>query len=354
MFWGAWGADLPAIQDHAGASDAALGVGLFCIGAGALVAMRPAGVAVDRLGRPVLPAGIVLLAVCGFLPALATSPLALALVLLVLGAASGSLDVAINAEGVRSEATGRPVLRLAHGSFSAAVVCASLAAGGLRAAGAEPAGVFAAACGAVLVAALVASLLPPAPRGDEHPAGLRELLRAPRPLLILGGLGALAFFVEGAWQTWSAVHLQHTLGATAALAAAGPALFAASAAVGRLGGQAIHTPERALLAIAAIVAAAGTTLAATAQTTGVALVGIALAGLGTSICAPTLIAIAGRQTPAERRGSGVSVVTLVSYLGFLLGPAAVGVMANATTLRAAFGAVAGVALLLAALARFAR
>ena len=57
------------------------------------------------------------------------------------------------------------------------------------------------------------------------------------------------------------------------------------------------------------------------------------------------------QIFVERRGSAVSVVTTVAYLGFLLGPAAVGVAADATTLRAALAGVAGVALLLAALAR---
>jgi MFS family permease len=80
-------------------------------------------------------------------------------------------------------------------------------------------------------------------------------------------------------------------------------------------------------------------------------VGIAAAGLGTSICAPTLIAIGGRGARPERRGSAVSVVTSVAYLGFLLGPAAVGVAANATTLRAALAGVAGLALVLALLAR---
>ena len=48
----------------------------------------------------------------------------------------------------------------------------------------------------------------------------------------------------------------------------------------------------------------------------------------------------------------MAAATAVSYLGFLLGPAAVGLLADATALRAALGAVAGVALLLAALTRF--
>jgi MFS family permease len=198
------------------------------------------------------------------------------------------------------------------------------------------------------VATLVLEAAPPR---REDAARLRDLLRAPWPLVALGGLCALAFFVEGSWQTWGAVHLQNTLGASAALSAAAPAVFAASAAVGRIAGQGLRAPERVALTGAATLAAAGTAVAATAASPGIALVGIAVAGLGTSICAPTLIAIAGRRALPERRGSAVSVVTTVAYLGFLLGPAAVGVAADATTLRTALAAVAGLALLLALLAR---
>jgi predicted MFS family arabinose efflux permease len=352
LFWGSWGAALPAVQSHANASDAALGAALFCVGAGALVAMRPAGVAVDRMGREVLPGIAALFAVSGFLPALVTSPVALALVLLLLGATSGSLDVAINAEGVRTEeGSGRPVLRLAHGIFSVGAVVGSLGTAGLRALGAGPALALGSFCALVLVGSLIAALLPPAPPGHEEPASLRELLRAPRALLVLGGLCALAFFVEGAWQSWSAVHLEDTLGASAGLASVAPALLAAAMAAGRLGGQGLKVRERKLLLAAALTAAAGSALAALAHASGVALAGVAIAGLGISMCAPVLIAIGGRSATADRRGSAVSVVTTVAYLGFLLGPALVGVAADATSLRAALAGVAGVALLLAALAR---
>jgi MFS family permease len=59
----------------------------------------------------------------------------------------------------------------------------------------------------------------------------------------------------------------------------------------------------------------------------------------------------GRLSTPERRGSAVSVVTTVAYLGFVLGPAAVGLAANASSVRAALTGVAVVAILLAALAR---
>jgi MFS family permease len=85
----------------------------------------------------------------------------------------------------------------------------------------------------------------------------------------------------------------------------------------------------------------------------VALAGIALAGAGTSICAPTLISLAGRVVAPGERGSAVSIVTTIAYLGFLVGPAAVGLAADALSLRAALAAVGGVALVLAIGARLA-
>src|SRR5918996_566897 len=89
-FWGSWGAVLPAVQQHAGVDDGELGIALLCIGAGALLSMRPAGSLVDRWGAPALPAAVAVFAACAALPALATAPLGLSAALFVLGAASGA------------------------------------------------------------------------------------------------------------------------------------------------------------------------------------------------------------------------------------------------------------------------
>jgi predicted MFS family arabinose efflux permease len=349
-FWGTWGAALPAVRSHAGVDDGELGLALLCIGAGALATMRPAGTLVDRWGAPALPAMLVAFGVAAVLPGLATSALGLSAALLVLGAASGAVDVAANAEGVRSEAvTQRPVLSLAHGTFSACVVAGSLATGALRAAGAG-AELVLALVGAVVVATAVALLRAPA-AGGGVPARVR-LRPVPRALLVLGGLCALAFFTENAWQSWSAVHLESTLGASPALAALAPALFAAAAAAARFGGHGLagRAGPTVLLRAGALTGAAGTLLAALAPTTGIALAGVAVAGAGISICAPVLLSRAGAGADEAVRGAAVSVVTTIAYLGFLIGPAAVGLLADATSLRAALAAVAGIAALLAALA----
>jgi MFS family permease len=198
-----------------------------------------------------------------------------------------------------------------------------------------------------------AVLLARAPAAGGARATARASLRhLPPLLLVLGGLCALAFFVENAWQSWGAVHLESDLDASPALGALAPALFAGAAAVSRLGGHAVagRVRELTLLRGGALLGAAGTLLGALAPAAGLALVGIVIAGAGISICAPVLFSIAGRGADEAFRGAAVSVVTTIAYLGFLVGPATVGLLASATTLATSLAAVAGVALALAVLA----
>lgn len=86
LFWGAWGAILPAVKAEAGVTDAQLGGALLMVGLGALLSMRFTGYLIDRYGGVVLPVAVLLFGVCGVLPALAGSPVALGAALFLLGA----------------------------------------------------------------------------------------------------------------------------------------------------------------------------------------------------------------------------------------------------------------------------
>jgi MFS family permease len=159
--------------------------------------------------------------------------------------------------------------------------------------------------------------------------------------------------VENAWQSWGAVHMETTLHASAGLSSTAPAVFASAAAAGRFAGNALTSrcdPVR-LLGVGALIAGAGTAVAAAAGTPWIGLVGIAVAGLGTSVCAPTVISLAGSWAGPDRRGAAVSTVTTTAYVGFLVGPAAVGLASSITSLSSALAGVAAVAALLAALSR---
>ena len=349
VFWGTWGAALPAVQRRAGVDDGELGLALVLVGVGALVSMRATGVLIDRSGRTLTPLAVALFGAAGILPALAGSPGELYVFLLLLGAASGAMDVTINADAVWAERrSGRALLNLAHACFSGAVVVASLGTGALRAADAG-AGVVFALSAALIVAAAIAIAAGREPRERVATAVRPRLLqRIPLWLALLGVLGAAAYWIENAWQSWGAVHLERTLEVPAATSALAPALFAAAMAAGRLGIHLFARPgaERAVLVAGAAVAGAGSTVAALASSAPVVLAGILVAGAGCSVCAPTIVSVAGRAAGPNERGTVIGSLTTLMYLGFLVGPAAVGGVAEATSLPASLAAVAGLAFLL--------
>lgn len=350
LFWGAWGAILPAVRSESGVGDGELGLALLMVGLGALASMRFTGYLIDRYGGPVLPVVVVLFGACGVLPALADSAVTLSGALFLLGVTSGATDVAINATGSHAEAvTGKPLMNLAHGIFSVAVVVASLGTAALRAAGADALPVLG---GVGVIVAVVGFTLAAGPQENLHTPTEPTARRRLEPvLLVFGGLCALAYVVENAWQSWSAVHLDTSLNAAPGLASSAPAVFAAAAATGRIAGNALLRRLRPvqLLVAGGLLAAVGSVVAATAGTAWLALIGIGVAGLGTSVCAPTIIGMAGAWAGPERRAGAISTVTTLAYLGFLLGPAAVGAASSAWSLPVALGGVAVLALLVAAL-----
>jgi MFS family permease len=127
-----------------------------------------------------------------------------------------------------------------------------------------------------------------------------------------------------------------------------PATFALFAALTRFGaGYFTGIPTGVLLVGGAVTAVLGTLLVSVGHDVPVALTGLALAAIGTSVLYPTLLSRATRDVPADRRGRATSVVATTSYLGFVLGPVYVGLLADLVGLR---GAMVGVAVLVGAFA----
>src|ERR687889_2686121 len=117
---GTWAPRLPAIKESLDLSDGELGTALVGLAIGLVVGTRLAGAPVDRFGsRPIMRAGFPLLAATLLLPGLAESGVTLFGALLVLGIASGALDVAMNAQGIEVERRlQRPILSGLHGLWS--------------------------------------------------------------------------------------------------------------------------------------------------------------------------------------------------------------------------------------------
>lgn len=348
-FWGTWGASIPALRDQAGVTDGQLGAALLCIGAGALPAMLVSGRLVDRFGTRVTAVMLAALGISGVVVAATAHNLGfLVSGLLLLGATSGASDVAINAAaGAAQVASSRPVLARAHSLFSACVVVSSLTVGLLHHLGAPTVLAFIVLAVAATVAAVLLVRSAPRPVVASVRAPSTPSRAVKTPLLIIGTLGALAFAVENAHQSWSAVFFTDVLQVSPGIAAAGPAVFAGVVAVTRLltANLAIRHPVRLVVAGAAT-AAAGTATLGSAATLELGILGLAVAAAGTAVLFPTLLAVATADIPDAGRGAATSLVTTVAYLGFLAGPVYVGAWAGTAGLPAAMLSLAGLALLL--------
>jgi MFS family permease len=340
LFWGAWAAVLPSVQVATGTSKGALGIAMLFGALGSIPAMLlVAGPAVDRFGARAVAGGGAAFAAAVTLPGLATSLPVLIVTLAVTGAASGLLDVGINASAARIEAgTGKRLMPLAHALYSVGVLTGAVGAGLARGAGAgrEPILLGVAALIAATAVLLGRDHAPPAPSAAPG------RIRFEHALLVLGLVCAAAFVVEGGIEGWSALFLERQLHAGPSVSGLGPGVFGGAMALGRFFGQGSRLTDRALLGGGAAVAAVGCVLAAAAPNAPVALAGFALGGAGIGLNAPIVFGIAGRKA-----ATAVATVTTIGYVGLLVGPPLVGGIAQAASLRVSFVVLAVIAAVVA-------
>ena len=331
-FWGAWSAVLPDVRAQAGLQDGELGLALAAIAVAALPAMPLAGRLVDRHGaRRLIPVAMGLFAFAALLPGFAEGLLPLVLALLLLGAATGALDVLLNTATASWERLeGGRLMAGAHGCFSLGVLVASVATGVARDLGAGPRTVLGASAGVIALAALSQ----PAYRSARAHAPVTGRRRIGPLLLAFGLLTAASFLIEDAVQAWSALHLERTHDASPWVGGLGPGLFAGAMAAGRFGvqwlGQAVSDSR--LVGAGASVLAAGLLLLALGPNPPLVLVGAVTAGAGVGVLAPTLFSAVGARSLPGREGADLALVSATGYLGFVLGPPLVGLLSAATTL----------------------
>ncbi|MGP4001074.1 MFS transporter [Streptomyces sp. 8N706] len=343
-----WVVRIPAIKQQTAASTGDLGLALLGVSAGAVATMMVTGRLCARFGNhPVTVATGLLLSLSIALPPLTGSALALGLVLLVFGAAYGAINVAMNSAAVDLVAAlRRPVMPSFHAAFSlGGMLGAGL--GGLLAGHLSPTRhlLLLTLAGLLLTAAAGRTLLAhPAPRRkrrenrSEAPSGGRLSGPHRRLVAVFGLIALCTAYGEGALADWGALHLEQDLGAHPGVAAAGYSVFALTMTVGRLTGSAVLErlgQTRALVAGGAM-AAAGMLLGALAPSVWLALAGFAVTGLGLANIFPVAIGRAG----ALAGPSGVAAASTLGYGGMLLGPPAIGFLADGFSLPVALTTVA--------------
>lgn len=356
---------LPSIKTQLGLSNTAFGVAIAAGPLGALLFGALAGVLISRFGSGRAATGAAVVTAAA-LPAVAVAPtwLVFAASMFVLGAGDAIADASMNAHALRVQRRyGRSIVNGFHALWSVGAVAGGLV--GAVAVGLDvsrPAHLTVAAV--VLVVAILAGsrwLLP----GPEHTeraeeahldggaGGLRQAIAgAPLVLLGLGLLLMMSSAVEDTGATWAAVYLRDVTAATPFVAGMGFVAMQVLMVIGRLGGDRVVDRFGAarVTALGSLLAAIGMALTVAVATPAAAIVGFGLAGLGVSTLFPLGLAAAG-EVPGVRSGDGVTIVSWLARVGFLVVPPLIGVVADATTLRHALLVVVLAGLVAAGLGR---
>ena len=343
-----WVSRLPAARDALDVSPGQVGLLIVGISLGSIIGLVASSHIVAKFGAVrTMTGGLVGIAIGILIAGLAVTlgpSFGLAFVgLMVFGASAGITDVAMNVSGAANErALGRSIMPIFHAFFSfGTMVGAGL--GALAELARVPIALHLGLAGAVLVIAifLVRRFIqsehvieddgqPVA--ADDHTNSWRgriSIWRDPRTLLI--GLVVLAAaFAEGSANDWLAIASVDGHGVTNETGALIFGVFVTAMTIGRLTG--VFLLDRfgrvAVLRGSFLLAVLGLLIFIFVPNTPIAVIGVVLWGLGSSLGFPIGMSVAADdpKTAAAR----VSAVATIGYFAFLVGPPVIGLLGEHT------------------------
>jgi len=335
LLYASWATRIPDVRDRLAVGPAVLGLALLALAAGSLVSMPLTGWACRTWGSRAITLLCALVASpvligAGFVP----NALGLGLVLFAMGLFWGAWDVSMNIQGHHVEQTlGRALMPRFHAMWSLGSIAGAAIGSGLAALRMPVWLHF------VLAAALAMSLgvwstarFLPDRTGfvEEHHLPAWKVLDL--RLILIGVLVLCSTVGEGAAADWLALFFRDERDAAPGVAAAGFTAFTIAMTTGRLLGT--PTIERlgrvATLRLAGVFTVTGVAITLLLPWTGAAFVGAVLWGLGLSTVFPAGMSAAGDGSP--RPPDAIAAVSTVGYAGFLLGPPAIGVIAEHSSL----------------------
>ncbi|WEK61741.1 MAG: MFS transporter [Candidatus Microbacterium colombiense] len=350
----------PEIKSVLGLDNVGYGLAIAAFPAGAIAAGLLAAVLIRRFGSARIAVIGTILTSLGLLSAaLAPSGLLFAAALLIGGASDAITDVAQNAHGLRVQRRyGRSIINSFHAIWSIGAVLG----GGMAAVAIAlqvPIGVHLGISTATFaIVALIALRLCLPGRDDEavadnvaddaavadavvEPAALAETVRrgvSPRTVWVIIALTLIAMagaVAEDAGNSWATLYLGESLGAAAAIAPLGFIALVGAQFIGRMLGDGLtdRFGQRAVARVGGLIAAVGMSLALAFPSVPGTIAGFAAVGFGIATLIPAAMHAAD-ELPGLRTGVGLTIVSWLLRLGFLLSPPFVGFIAETESLRA--------------------
>jgi len=167
------------------------------------------------------------------------------------------------------------------------------------------------------------------------------IFKPEKSLINLGLIAFCSMLCEGAMFDWSGIYFEKVVKADKALIGAGYTAFMLTMATGRFFADWFtnriglkHT-----LQVSGALTASGLLIAVMLPHLVTAIVGFLLVGFGVSSVIPLVYSVAGKSKVLSA-GTALAAVSTIGFLGFLLGPPMIGLVAGATSLRVSFFIIA--------------
>lgn len=351
LSFAAWVARVPAVRDSLSLNTAEVGVLIFGLSAGSVLGLTVAAWLLQTLGArramivsfTIAAVGLAVVGVGSDLfPAAPLVFVGLALV----GFGLGSVDVMMNVEGAAAErAIRRTLMPLMHACFSFGTVVGALLGAGASALNVQVSWNLAIIAVLILTTAVISVRYIPvnADVGDRATSGAPVPAKEPwktrirqnisvwrdMQLLLIGVIVLGMTFAEGSANDWVALAAVDGHGLDNTVGAVVFGVFVAAMTAGRvLGGPVLDRFGRVLvLRVSAVVGILGLLLFILAPATWLVFVGAVLWGLGASLGFP--VGMSAAADDEKNSAARVSVVAIIGYAAFLIGPPVLGLIGEA-------------------------
>jgi MFS family permease len=337
-----WASRIPDIKTALHLTEGDLGSILFALPMGQLIIMPFSGKMVTKFGsHRILVFSLIMYVLCLANLGLATSALQLSLGLFLFGIFGNLANIAVNTQGVYTEVLFKKTIMSAfHGMWSFAGFTGALVGLGMLTLNLTPFHHFLIVGGVVLlmVAFNFKFLVKAKEKIKNKTSENKKLFAKPDSALIwLGVIGFCSMASEGVMFDWSGVYFKDIVKAPGPLVILGYTSFMIMMASGRFLGDGLINKfgrER-VMQISGFMISAGLFTAVFLPYIIPCTIAFMAVGLGVATIVPTVYSIAGKN-PTVPPGEALTIVSSVSFLGFLMGPPVIGHIAESFGLQFSF------------------
>lgn len=340
---GSFVARIPDIKTHLGISNSTLGILLLFSSIGVFLALGPSGKLSAKHGSaPIAFWASIALSIAMVLLGLIFNLAWFCFTLFLYGFTLAFQDVAMNSHAVALEhKSGKRMMSVFHGMFSVGGLLGG-ALGGIFSQAKIPFSAQGLVVGGFVTLVAFYSKHRWLPANADKHEFIREGKARKRPSLlwILGFFGFCGALSEGAAGDWGGILSRESFHASHFVSALPYIAFSATMVIGRFSGDRLAhrfgAPKT--LSAAGAIASLGLAIGLLIGNSIGIVVGWFFLGIGLSVVIPLLFSAAGTIAATRFKGQvapsqAVAIVSGISYFGFIVGPPAIGIVADLIQLR---------------------